>query len=246
MPWDFLLIFLTLAVVVPCRGALRVRKLLAQPTLTTADRLALYASTIAFQWLAVAVIAWRAFARGLSLFDLGLAVPRPLHTTIITVIMTAFFCIFQFFGLRQAAFLPPDKRGLVQQLAAKILPQNSIEQLVFFALVITVALCEEFLYRGFVFAALLRASHRVTFAAALGSAIMFAIAHLYQGRRGLISTFIVGIVFVITRITEQSLAPATIAHLFVDLLAGLAPRFLAPANASNACRSSSPDPPPAH
>ncbi len=231
MPWDFLLVFLILAVIVPWRGLLRVRKLLALPTLTTADRLALYASTMAFQWLAVAVTAWRSLTRGLSPFDLGLTIPRPLHTAIVTLIMTAALCSFQLFGLRHTARLPPGERGLVQQLAAKILPQNAVEQLAFTALVVTVALCEEFLYRGFVFAAIFRATHRWQLVAALASAIFFAVAHLYQGRRGLISTFIIGIIFVIARITEQSLAPAMIAHLFVDLFAGLlAPRLLAPAS----------------
>jgi hypothetical protein len=34
MPWDFIIIFLLLGVFVPWRGAARVRKLLAQPTLS--------------------------------------------------------------------------------------------------------------------------------------------------------------------------------------------------------------------
>ncbi|HXN25135.1 MAG TPA: CPBP family intramembrane glutamic endopeptidase [Candidatus Dormibacteraeota bacterium] len=227
MPWDFILIFLILGVVVPWRGAIRVRKLLARPALTTTDRLALYASTIAFQWLAVGMVTWRSLARGLSLHELGLTLPHPFHTVVVTTLITTAFCAFQFFGLRHAARVPPNQRGLVQQLAAKILPQNSIEQLAFIALVATVALCEEFLYRGFAFAAIARAAHQSLFAAALVSALFFAVAHLYQGRRGLISTFLIGIVFATVRITEESLAPAIVAHLFVDLIAGLlAPRLL--------------------
>jgi membrane protease YdiL (CAAX protease family) len=227
VPWDFILIFLILGGVVPWRGAIRVRKLLARPVLTTTDRLVLYASTIAFQWIAVTMVAWRSIARGLSFHELGLSLPHPFHTAIVTILITTAFCAFQFFGLRHAASIPPQQRGLVQQLAAKILPQNSIEQLTFSALVVTVALCEEFLYRGFAFAAIARATHQRLFAAALVSALFFAVAHLYQGRRGLISTFLIGIVFAIVRITEESLAPAIVAHLFVDLVAGLlAPRLL--------------------
>lgn len=232
MPWDFVVIFLVLGVVVPWRGAVRVRKLLARPSLTTADRLALYASTIAFQWVAVAVVGWRSFARGLSLGDLGLILPRPGHAAVVTALVTAAFCGFQYLGLRHTASLPAERRGLVQQIAAKIFPQNFVEQLVFIALVVTVALCEEFLYRGFVFAATVRLAHDFIRSASLlaglfVSAIFFAIAHLYQGRRGLVSTFLIGVIFATVRITEQSLAPAMVAHLFVDLVAGLlAPRFL--------------------
>ena len=58
MPWDFILILFVLGVLVPWRGAMRIKRLLAQPALTTSERLSLYASTIAFQWLIVAIVAW--------------------------------------------------------------------------------------------------------------------------------------------------------------------------------------------
>jgi len=56
MPWDFVAILFVLGVIVPWRGAVRIRELLRQPALSTVERIALYASTIAFQWLAVAVV----------------------------------------------------------------------------------------------------------------------------------------------------------------------------------------------
>src|SRR6267378_7886121 len=62
MPWDFWLIFFVLGVILPWRGQVRVKKLLAMPHVSTMERLALYASTIGFQWIAVAVVAWRARA----------------------------------------------------------------------------------------------------------------------------------------------------------------------------------------
>jgi membrane protease YdiL (CAAX protease family) len=239
VPWDFILIFLVLGVIVPWRGVIRVRKLLARAALATTDRLALYASTIAFQWLAVAIVAWRSLARGLCLADLALILPRPRHTAIVAALITTAFCAFQFLGLRYTARLPSNQRGRVQQIAAKVFPQNTIEQLVFVALVVTVALCEEFRYRGFVFAAMSRAT-RQSWLAALVSALLFAVAHLYQGRRGLISIFVIGVVFAIARITEQSLAPAIAAHLFVDLVAGLlAPHLLRNSSPPEAAPSAS-------
>ena len=59
MPWDFWLIFLALGVLLPWRGRVRMKKLLAMPRVSLMERLVLYASTIAFQWLAVAVVSWR-------------------------------------------------------------------------------------------------------------------------------------------------------------------------------------------
>src|SRR5438874_1867055 len=56
MPWDIWLIFLVLGAVLPWRGRARMKELLAMPRVSTMERLSLYASTIAFQCLAVAAL----------------------------------------------------------------------------------------------------------------------------------------------------------------------------------------------
>src|ERR1700758_3828964 len=71
MPWDFWLIFLFLSVVIPWRGYTRLNKLLALPSVDTKEKLALYAVTIAFQWVLVGLVAWRSLVRGLTIQDLG-------------------------------------------------------------------------------------------------------------------------------------------------------------------------------
>jgi membrane protease YdiL (CAAX protease family) len=249
MSWDFIIIFLLLGVFVPWRGSVRVRKLLAQPALSTTDRLSLYASTIAFQWLAAFLVAWRSFARGLTASDLALssfaskapAQPSLFHAVLATLFLTALLCTAQFLALRRMSQPPPERlpratRGaaFVQQMATKIFPQIGVEKLAFAALCATVALCEEFLYRGFVFAAIQRATHGMWAASVLGSSILFAAAHLYQGRRGLFSTFLIGVVFASVRAFVHSLAPSIVAHFCVDLLGGLlAPKFFAAAAASS-------------
>src|SRR5260370_33592301 len=107
MPWVFIIIFLTRGVFVPWRGAARVRKLLAQPALSTTDRLSLYASTIAFQWLAAFIVAWRSFARGLTASDLALGSfasgapvqPSLFRVVLATLLLTALLCTTQFLAL---------------------------------------------------------------------------------------------------------------------------------------------------
>ena len=61
MHWDFALILLFFAIAVPFLGRRRIRQLLAVPETTKRQRLRLYASTIAFQWIAVAIIFGCAF-----------------------------------------------------------------------------------------------------------------------------------------------------------------------------------------
>ncbi len=227
MPWDFALILFVLGVLVPWRGTLRIRELLRKPTLSTAERLALYASTLAFQWFATGVTLWRAFARGMSAQHLGIALPNPALVAVTAAGLTLFLLVNQVVSLRRLASLPAERQGFLAELARKVMPQNRVESLAFVALVSSVALCEEFLYRGFVFAVFQDATGGTVVAAVLASSAFFALAHLYQGRRGLLVTFLVGLIFAGVRAWTGSLAPSIITHLVVDLSVGLAaPRML--------------------
>ena len=227
MPWDFALILIVLGVLVPWRGAVRIKKLLRREHLSTADRLVLYASTIAFQWVAVAAVAWRCQVRGLNAQRLALVYSDASLTIITAVALSFFLGATQIFSLRRLARSPAHRQKHLPHLAQLVMPHNMIEALAFVALVSTVALCEEYLYRGFAFAAFQDAARGSLFLAAIGSSALFALGHLYQGRRGLRTTFIVGILFAAARIATASLVPSIAAHFVTDLLAGLAgPRIL--------------------
>ncbi len=230
IPWDFILILIVLGVLVPWRGAVRVRRLLAQPSPAPSQRLALYGSTIALQWLLVALISWRSFSRHWSLNDLGLMVSNVWQTLWVTLLLTMLLCMNQWAGLRRIARVPADKRGFLFQFTQKIMPQTSVETCVFVALACTAGLSEEFVYRGFVFAVFSRAFADSAFSASIAvaaSSAWFAMAHLYQGRRGLITTFVVGLLFSAVRVWSGNIIPAIPGHIGVDMVAGLcAPRAL--------------------
>ena len=230
IPWDFILILIVLGVLVPWRGAVRVRRLLALPALTSAQRLSLYASTIVFQWSIVAVIYWRSASRHLAPNELGLVVSDVWRTLFIAVIFTALLCLNQWAGLRKIALLPVERRGFLFQFTQKIMPHTSTEALAFVALALTAGLSEEFIYRGFVVALLIRVlgnSLPAILLAAILSSGLFATAHLYQGRRGIITTFVVGMVFAALRLWTGNLVAPIAGHFGVDLVAGLyAPRIL--------------------
>ena len=223
IPWDFVLILAGLAVIIPWRGTVRIRQFLKRPELTTADRLSLYGSTIAFQWIIVAFVAWRAHSRGMNLGELGLVTSDPWRTTEVTVGLTLLLCAIQFASLRRIVGMPDGERGPLFEVTEKIMPHSSIEILVFTALACTAGLSEEFLYRGFVlavFARIFAESVRAVSTAAVLSSLWFAVAHLYQGKRGVITTFVVGIIFCLARIFTGSLFPPMAAHIGVDLVAG--------------------------
>jgi uncharacterized protein len=232
--WDFGVILLVLAVVVPLLGRRRIRRLIEVPSTTKAERLVLYASTIAFQWIAVAVILWRTQAHNLRPATLGLAVPKPALALIAAVLLSALILLNQIVALHRLRNDPGNAaHGILPHLAQKVFPQDRVERLAFVALVSTVAICEELIYRGFAqrvfedWAAGLGGARIAVAAGVAGSAVMFSLAHLYQGRRGLVSTFILGLLFSIVRAYTGSLVPASAAHFVADITAGfLAPGYL--------------------
>lgn len=230
LPWDFVLILVFLAVIVPWRGAARMKRLLSKPELTTADRLSLYGSTIFFQWLIVAIVAWRLVARSVGPDELGLGTGDPWRVAWTSFVLTGLLCVNQVVGLRKITGLPEDKRGSLFAITQKIMPRNVTEMFVYAALACTAGLSEEFLYRGFVLMAFVRvivnygASNAI---AAILSSAWFSLAHLYQGRRGVITTFVVGMIFATVRIWTGSLIPSIAAHIGIDLVVGICTsRFL--------------------
>ncbi len=226
MPWDILLIFFVLGVIVPWRGRAKLQHLLAKPRVEPAERISLYCSTIAFQWLATAVAAWRAWTHGFTARQLGLAMPERLTVTVIAVLGAAVIVTLQWLNLRRMGRSASPLRRPLQALAERILPQSTMELIPFFALSITAGLCEEFLYRGFAMAALSRTGLPVG-VVILVSSVIFGLAHLYQGRAGLVSTMVLGILFGVSRAALGSLVPAILWHMGVDLVAGMAgPRYL--------------------
>ena len=221
LPWDLGAILFLLGVVVPWRGAVRVRALLARTNWHSTDRIVIYASTIALQWLLCTFTAWRCVAHGWTEASLGLALPAPSTAIFVGLALASLLAVVQFAALRQLPRVPPEGRGRLYQIARKLMPQTLTDGAVFVVLVCTVSLCEEFLYRGFVFSVFARAFHGSTAAAILGSSVFFAGAHWYQGRRGIINTFFLGAVFAAVRLWTGSLLPSILAHFAVDLMAGL-------------------------
>jgi membrane protease YdiL (CAAX protease family) len=229
MPWDIWLIFLTLAVILPWRGRVRMKKLLAMPSVSSMERLVLYASTIAFQWLAVAVVAWRAWVLGYTAALLGLLLHDRGRLAMAAIVGAAAIGTLQWLNLRRVGRVPIESRGPLQAIAERILPQSALELPPYLALAITAGLCEEFLYRGFAMAVFTRVGFQAWLVVVISS-VLFGLAHSYQGRGGMIMTLIVGLVLGASRIAFDSLVPAIIWHSAVDVVAGVAgPRYLKPA-----------------
>jgi membrane protease YdiL (CAAX protease family) len=221
MPWDFWLILIVLVFVIPWRGHRRLKRLFAKPRVESAERLGLYASTIAFQWFATLVVGWRAWARGVTAGQLGLSWQGGINVFAVSIAGVMIFGLLHWLNLRRVGKLPVADRGPVQRLAERILPRSTSEFVLYLVLALTAGICEEFLYRGFVMAILARAGFAPC-GMVLVSSIFFGLAHLYQGRSGFVSTLLVGVVFGLARIAYHTLEPVILWHAAVDIVAGFA------------------------
>lgn len=101
-----------------------------------------------------------------------------------------------------------------------LLPQRPVELLLWIVLSASAGICEELTFRGYFqrqFAAL---THRPWLAVLL-QALLFGIAHGYQGIQAASRIAVFGALFGLLALWRQSLRPGMIAHALTDLLSGL-------------------------
>ena len=224
MPWDFLLIFFVLAVIVPWRGWARMQRLRALPQISSRERIGLYFTAMATQWIVTGAIAWRALSRGFSLDALGIRAQSLPEVFLIGIAGAALIGVAHWFNLRRVGRTTNPAADRIKELAAKIFPRSGGETLIFCGLAVTAGFCEEFIYRGFVFAAFHQAHFPAWVVLALSS-VLFGLAHAYQGRAGMLGTLILGTVFGCVRMLYDSLVPVVLWHTAIDIVAGLAGRL---------------------
>ena len=116
------------------------------------------------------------------------------------------------------------------ELVRLLLPETRREKLLaVLMLAPTAALCEEFLYRGYLLAQFSCWIEPVPWAW-IGSSVAFGLAHAYQGLNGMVRAALLGGLLAYPVIYLGSLYPAMVAHFVIDAvaLAWLGPRFLKP------------------
>jgi membrane protease YdiL (CAAX protease family) len=221
MPWDFWLIFLVLGILLPWRGHQRMRALMALPEVTSRDRIRLYIATILFQWTLTLLVLWRAFARGLSWPDLAVRSSWDVSLLAATAGGALLIAVGHWANVRRMAHSEHPNVLRLRALGARLFPRSRVEVGFFLVLAMTAGICEEFLFRGFVMAALFRAGLR-SWAVVLLSSAMFGVAHIYQGKGGAAGTGILGTIFALVRMTYQNLLAPVVWHVVLDVVAGIA------------------------
>ena len=120
-------------------------------------------------------------------------------------------------GLRwRKAYAAAVRRGFAH--IPGLLPNTAVERAAFALLSLTAGLCEEVLYRGFLIRFLHECGVAMPLVGALAvSALVFGLAHAYQGFKGVVGTTIGGLSLGLMFLLSGSLIPGIVVHALMDL-----------------------------
>lgn len=221
-PWDHLFV-LALLGAIPVWGRVEYRRLVRRAAAGGAvgtTRTAAYRSTITLQLLlaAVALVLW--IAHGRAPAALGLRLRADAAAVLGATITAGGLAVLalQRFAVRRLG--PEGRERLRAQFATTwaLLPQDARERRWFRGLALAAGVCEELLYRGYLIA---YAAHWAgPSSGALLAASAFGLGHAYQGARGVLKTFLVGVAAGWLYLETDSLLWPAILHVALDLQGG--------------------------
>jgi membrane protease YdiL (CAAX protease family) len=175
-------------------------------------RKVMYASSIMWLWL-LASWSWVVLLYGgFSGDDIGMhsipATTGVAWTVALTIAGVGIMRASDSLGMRESA------------LMRHLIPQSRSERVTFVGVALTAGICEEIVFRGFLFMALTYASGSVL-VASLASATVFGVVHAYQSSAGVVRAMLMGMVLTLPVLRTGSIYPAIAAHVLIDLIGGL-------------------------
>jgi membrane protease YdiL (CAAX protease family) len=192
-------------------------------------RVAMYAVTMGWEWLLLGYVVWGARRKGVGLREivggrwaspedalLDLAIAVGFWITAALLLAGLSFAL----GLTHADQLQQAKKQL-----GELLPRSRTELELWLALSATAGFCEEVLFRGYLQKQFTAATRRAWMGLAL-QAVLFGIAHAYQGERRIVLIGCYGAMFGGLALWRKSLRPGMMAHALQDSLSGLLFRFM--------------------
>ena len=212
---------LLLGVGVPVLAYITARR----PEIYQIPRRALYLSAVISQWALALVGALVVLATGRGFAGAGfggVAISEFLRwTSLLVIVALAALAIWLF--LEHLGWWPEES-----DLVRLLIPETAREKVWAVLLVApTAAVCEEFLYRGFLLAQISEWLDSEWWALIVSS-VIFALAHIYQGPSGMARVALLGALLAYPVLRLGSLYPSMAAHFVIDVVAlvWLGPRFL--------------------
>lgn len=214
------LLALLIVVGLPLRALYGMRRLRAAaenelPSL----RRRLWRRAIASQWglVSIVLIVWFSAGRGLAPLGFTLQPSAGLAGVLVGLATMTSLVLRQRSSLERDQALRAQVRARLAPVR-RLLPGTRGEFPRFALLACTAGVCEEFLFRGYLY--WYGAQYMPPIAAALLQAVIFGAGHLYQGARGVLLTGLAGLFFTGVLLVTGSIWPAVLIHALMDLNAG--------------------------
>ncbi len=192
-------------------------------------RVTVYLLTLAWEYLLVGYILWGARKRNVTLREIvGGRWKSPENLLIDVAIAFAFWMVAAgtlaalSFALGLAS---PSQVAQAKKQIGPLLPKSGLELALWLVLSATAGFCEEIMFRGYLQRQFRAATHS-TAAAIVLQAVVFGIAHAYQGGRRIILIAVYGALFGMLAAWRKSLRPGMIGHAMQDSFSGIAFRLL--------------------
>jgi uncharacterized protein len=213
-------IALIIVVILPITAVYGYRRFMARVRFEPGLRLRGYQNTIAIQWTLVAILLVHWFAVGRERTGIGLDLPLGAQSLVGLAITGLLLLALhaQLVAVRRGGEAALEALRAQLEPVQDLLPRTPTEARWFRAVAVTAGVCEEVLYRGFLIAYL--GSLLGALPAVVAAAVMFGIAHLYQGPANALKVFIGSLLAGFLYIGCGSLLWPMILHAAIDLNGG--------------------------
>jgi membrane protease YdiL (CAAX protease family) len=178
--------------------------------------LPLYLSVIALEWGLVATVRGAANDRGISLREvIGGRWSNWKEVARDVLICIPFLFVWEGSARLMHRLLGPDQAKSIGSL----LPQSTIEVILWIAVSITAGICEEIVFRGYFQKQFAAYTSSVT-AGVMLQAVVFGLGHSYQGAKQVVLIAALGALYGWFAAWRRSLRPNMIAHAWTDIWSG--------------------------
>lgn len=176
----------------------------------------LYLSVIALEWGLVATVRGAVNDRGLKLRDLiGGRWSSWKDVVRDVAICIPFLIVWEATARLMHRLLGPDQAKSIGSL----LPQSSIEVVLWIAVSISAGICEEIVFRGYFQKQFAAYTHSVV-GGVLLQGVVFGLGHSYQGLKQVVIIAILGVLYGWFAAWLRNLRSNMIAHAFTDIWSG--------------------------
>jgi len=187
------------------------------------NRVALYLTTIIWEWMLTAYVLWGVRKRGVSLKEVTGARWKSVldFARDFGISILFWFAALIVMGVTAVAL---HFRGSKESVGF-IAPHGALQLVLWVLVCVTAGFCEETIFRGYLQKQFIAWSGSAV-VGVVASAMVFGACHVYQGVKPAVVITVYGLMFGILAQWRKSLRPGMMTHAIHDTVSGIAVRFL--------------------